>query len=58
MKDLRERILKLRGELSQLRIKARIVQSEIDRKKEVLTELEKLTVNQITMFEDNANDKT
>lgn len=55
MKDLKERILKLRGEISELKRESKAIQSKIDHKKEVLTDLEKLTVNQITMFEDSDN---
>ena len=51
MKDLVERILKLREEISDLERSKRVIQGEITKKNDVLTELEKLTVNQLDMFE-------
>jgi len=51
MKDLIERILKLREEISDLERSKRVIQAEINKKADVLTELEKLTVNQLDMFE-------
>ena len=51
MKDLIERILLLRNEISDLTYSRNEIQNEIDKKKDVLTELEKLTVNQLDLFE-------
>jgi len=51
MKDLIERILLLRKEISDLAYGRNAIQKEIDKKKDVLTELEKLTVNQLDLFE-------
>ena len=51
MKDLIERILKLRCEISDLTLGKNAIQNEINKKKEVLKELEKLTVNQLDLFE-------
>jgi hypothetical protein len=42
MKDLVKRILELRTE----------VQQELDKRRDVLTELEKLTVNQLDLFQE------
>ena len=50
MKDLIERILLLRKEISDLTYGRNAIQNEIDKKKDVLTELEKLTVNQLDLF--------
>jgi len=51
MKDLIERILKLREEIKDLTLGKNAIQNEINKKKEVLEELEKLTVNQLELFE-------
>ena len=45
MKDLIERILKLREEINDLTRGKNAIQNEINKKKDVLEELEKLTVN-------------
>lgn len=51
MKNLRERILELRAEIKALKYDRNKVQKSIDQKEDVLEELEKLTVNQLDMFE-------
>jgi len=52
MKDLIERIMKLREEISDLTRGKNAIQNEITKKKEVLEELEKLTVNQLDLFKE------
>jgi len=51
MKDLVERIREIRLELKSLKLERNKVQQRIDKKEDVLEELEKLTVNQLDMFE-------
>lgn len=51
MKDLIERIRNIRIELKELKRERNIIQKQIDSKEDVLEELEKLTVNQLDMFE-------
>ncbi len=51
MKNLTERILELRSEIKALKYERNAVQKQIDKKEDVLEELEKLTVNQLDMFE-------
>ena len=51
MKDLVERIIEIRLELKSLKLERNKVQQRIDKKEDVLEELEKLTVNQLDMFE-------
>lgn len=51
--DLKERILNLRAEISKLVIEKKKIQNEINTKSETLEELEKLTVNQLDIFEGN-----
>lgn len=52
MKDLRERIISLRAEIKALKYDRNKIQREIDKKEDVLEELEKLTVNQLDMFKE------
>jgi len=47
MKDLVERIV----EIKTLKYKSNAIQQDINKKEDVLEELEKLTVNQLDMFE-------
>lgn len=51
MKDLIERIRSYRKQIANLKINRNIIQNEIDQKESVLKNLEKLTVNQLEMFE-------
>lgn len=51
MKNLKERILELRAEIKSLKYERNAIQRQIDQKEDVLEELEKLTVNQLDMFE-------
>lgn len=51
MKDLIERIKSLRAEIKSLKYERNAIQKQIDSKEDVLEELEKLTVNQLDMFE-------
>lgn len=51
MKDLIERIKSIRVELKYLKYKRNAIQKQIDSKEDVLEELEKLTVNQLDLFE-------
>jgi len=51
MKDLIDRIVYLRAEIKKLKYKRNKIQRDIDKKEDVLKELEKLTVNQLDMFE-------
>jgi chaperonin cofactor prefoldin len=51
VKDLIERIKELRKEIKVLKYERNGIQKQIDQKEDVLEELEKLTVNQIDMFE-------
>jgi len=51
MKDLIERIKTIRLELKDLKIERNKLQKQIDSKEDVLEELEKLTVNQLDLFE-------
>jgi len=51
MKDLVERIREIRLELKSLKLERNKIQQRIDKKEDVLEELEKLTVNQLDMFE-------
>lgn len=53
MKDLVERILKTRAEIDVLTREKNAIVNKIEKKKLLLTDLEKLTVNQIDLFEDN-----
>jgi len=52
MKDLIERIKTIRLELKDLKIERNKLQKQIDSKEDVLEELEKLTVNQLDLFEE------
>jgi len=49
--DLKERIIELRKEIKSLKYDRNKIQKEIDSKEDILEELEKLTVNQLDMFE-------
>jgi len=51
MKDLVERIREIRLELKSLKLERNKIQQRIDKKEDVLEELEKLTVNKLDMFE-------
>jgi len=51
VKNLIERIRETRATIKKLTLERNAIQKEIDKKKLTLEELEKLTVNQITMFE-------
>jgi len=51
MKDLTERIKELRLEIKTLKYERNGIQKQIDLKEDVLEELEKLTVNQLNMFD-------
>jgi len=51
MKDLVERIKELRIEIKALKYERNAVQKNIDKKEDVLEELEKLTVNQLDLFD-------
>lgn len=51
MKDLINRITTLRAEIKKLKYERNKVQRDIDKKEGVLEELEKLTVNQLDIFE-------
>ena len=51
MKDLIERIKAIRKELVTLRYERNSVQNKMNSKEDVLEELEKLTVNQLDLFE-------
>lgn len=52
MKNLIERILELRADIKKLKYERNAIQNEINKKEDVLEELEKLTVNQLDIFED------
>jgi chaperonin cofactor prefoldin len=52
MKDLIERIKELRIEIKSLKYERNAIQKQIDSKEDVLEELEKLTVNQLDLFEE------
>ena len=52
MKNLIERIISLREEIKAKKYERNKIQLEIDKKEDVLEELEKLTANQLNMFED------
>jgi len=52
MKNLIDRIIKLREEIKDLDRSKKVIQTEINKKKLTLEELEKLTVNQLDMFEE------
>lgn len=52
MKDLVKRILELRTEVQELERQRKKVQQELDKRRDVLTELEKLTVNQLDLFQE------
>lgn len=58
MKDLIERIKELRLEIKSLKYERNGIQKQIDQKEDVLEELEKLTVNQLDMFEGLAKHDT
>ncbi len=51
MKDLIARIVELRKEIKKLKYERNAIQKSIDQKEDVLEELEKLTVNQLDLFE-------
>jgi len=51
MKDLVKRILEIRLEVQELERQRKKVQQELDKRRDVLTELEKLTVNQLDLFQ-------
>jgi len=51
MKDLIDRILKTREEIDILTRQMNSFKPQIEKKKALLADLEKLTVNQINMFE-------
>lgn len=55
MKDLKKRILELRKEIKALKYERNAIQQNIDKKEDVLEELEKLTVNQLDMFSDEGD---
>lgn len=52
MKDLNKRIKELRLEIKVLKYERNGIQKQIDQKEDVLEELEKLTVNQLDMFQE------
>lgn len=52
MKNLIERIVNLRKEIADLKLGRNAIINEIKKKESVLEELEKLTVNQLDMFEE------
>lgn len=52
MRGLIERIKELRIEIKKLKYERNAIQKQIDQKEDVLEELEKLTVNQLDMFEE------
>ena len=52
MKDLVNRIIVLKEEIKKLKYERNAKQREIDKKEDVLEELEKLSVNQLDMFPD------
>ena len=54
MKNLKERIIELRSEIKKLKYERNSIQKKIDQKEDVLEELEKLTVNQLDMFENES----
>lgn len=58
MEGLVERILSVRKEISDLNREKGAIQSKIDKKKILLEDLEKLTVNQLDMFEKNGKETT
>ena len=51
MKDLIERIKAVREEIDSLTRKQNAIKNKIGKKKAVLEELEKLTINQLDLFE-------
>lgn len=51
MKDLIERIKELRAKIKSLKYERNALNREIEKHEDVLEELEKLTVNQLDMFE-------
>lgn len=51
MENLKERIVSLRAEIKALKYERNKINNEITKKEDVLEELEKLTVNQLDMFE-------
>jgi len=53
MKDLVERILRLRGEIAELNREKRSIQSRIDKYQILLEDLEILSVNQLDMFKED-----
>jgi len=52
MKDLKERIIYLRAEIKAMKYERNKIQRNIDSKEDALEELEKLTVNQLDMFQE------
>lgn len=52
MTDLIERIKELREEIKSLKYDRNKIQQNIDKKEDVLEELEKLTVNQLDLFKE------
>lgn len=58
MKDLIQRIINLRKEIADLKLGRNAIINEIKKKESVLEELEKLTVNQLDMFEGVAKHDT
>jgi len=50
MKDLIERIVEIKKEIKTLKYKRNAIQQDINKKEDVLEELEKLTVNQLDLF--------
>lgn len=53
MKDLAQRITELRKEIKALKYERNAIQRNIDSKEDVLEELEKLTVNQLDIFDES-----
>jgi hypothetical protein len=52
MEDLIERIKTIKADLKVLKYDRNKIQREIDKKEDVLEELEKLTVNQLDLFKE------
>lgn len=58
MKDLVERILKVRGEIAELNRSKRAIQKQLDEKQLLLEDLEILTVNQLDLFKEDGEKET
>lgn len=52
MKDLVERIISIKAEIKELKYKRNEIHNQIQKKEDVLEELEKLTVNQLDLFKE------